>query len=111
MKKPKHKYLSGPMTGIKDLNVPLFNKITKQLRQKGYLVINPAELDGDSKSGMTWESCLRRDIACIVKDCDAVALLPGWKKSRGATLEVAVARGLGLPVHGYKYYLNRKGRQ
>ena len=31
-------------------------------------------------------------------DCDGVALLPGWENSRGATLERAIAAGLGLQV-------------
>jgi len=30
--------------------------------------------------------------------CDAVMTLPGWSESRGASLEVRLAHGLGIPV-------------
>ena len=36
-------YISGPMTGIKDLNYPLFNSIAKRLSDAGYAVENPAD--------------------------------------------------------------------
>lgn len=40
---------------------------------------------------------MRADIKVLV-DCDGIALLPGWEKSPGATLEHSIARGLGLRV-------------
>ncbi|MDR2925956.1 MAG: DUF4406 domain-containing protein [Azoarcus sp.] len=30
--------------------------------------------------------------------CDAIQLLPGWSASKGAALEVAVARELGMRI-------------
>ena len=101
-------YLSGPMTGIKDLNVPLFNKITRKLRKKGYKVVNPPELDRLERT-RTWESSLRRDLKFVVT-CDEIATLPNWKKSRGANLEVYVGKALSMPIHSYKYYLASKRR-
>ena len=95
-------YLSGPMTGIKDNNVPKFMKEAKRLRRKGYRVINPAELD-KVKVCRTWEECLRRDLEFVVK-CDAIATLPGWTKSRGANLEIHVGRALSMPIHSVEYY-------
>lgn len=101
-------YLSGPMTGIKDLNEPLFTKQAKRLRQRGYKVINPPELDKITRM-RTWEGCLRRDLTYVVK-CDEIATLPNWKKSRGATLEIHVARALSMAVHPVNYYLKKKRR-
>jgi hypothetical protein len=37
-------YLSGPMTGLPDLNFPAFHAEAARLRALGYDVINPAEL-------------------------------------------------------------------
>lgn len=89
-------YLSGPMTGIKDFNFPAFNYATKKLREKGYNVINPAELGADTSK--PWEYYIRRDIELLLK-ADAVAVLNGWEKSKGATLEVFIAQQLGMPVY------------
>ena len=104
-KKYQYIYISGPMTGLPKHNYPAFNKAADALRKKGYKVINPAELDGTNKTDMTWVSCLRRDLKCIVTKCFAVATLPGWKKSKGALLEIHVARELNMPIHPVKYYL------
>ena len=99
-------YLSGPMTGIKDLNIPAFNKAAKQLRAAGFVVINPPELDRIERKD-TWEGCLRRDLKYVVT-CDAVATLPRWTKSRGANLEIYVAKALSMPVHKVAYWLRGK---
>lgn len=104
MKKPKL-YLSGPMSNVKDLNKPLFNKRAKELRAKGYKVVNPPELDFKEPK-RTWEDCLRRDLTYVV-ECDAVATLPNWRKSRGALLEIYVAKALSMPVHSVEHYLRR----
>lgn len=32
-------------------------------------------------------------------ECDAIAVLPGWQRSEGASLEVAIAKALRLPVY------------
>ena len=101
-------YLSGPMTGMPDLNRPLFNKITKLLRTKGYSVVNPPELDYNEPQ-RSWEGCLRRDIKWLLK-CKAIAKLPGCAKSKGASLEIYIGKSLKFPIHSYKYYLNRRKR-
>lgn len=40
---------------------------------------------------------LKKDITTLM-DCDVMVLLPNWEKSRGARLEEAIARELGLEV-------------
>lgn len=88
-------YLSGPMTGIPDWNFPAFNAEASRLREAGYAVVNPAEVNPDTS--MTWEQCLRADIKALC-DCDAIALLPGWENSKGAHLELHIAHRIGLRV-------------
>lgn len=90
-------YLAGPMTGIADLNFPLFHATAAALRDMGLTVINPAEINADPKA--EWSACMRADIAELVTKCDGIVMLPGWEKSRGASLEHHIATALGMPVH------------
>lgn len=99
-------YISGKMTGVRDLNRPAFAKAAKVLRNKGFKVLSPPEFDLDEPAS-SWEGCLRRDIKHLV-NCVAIATLPGWKKSRGANLEVHIGKALNMPVHTVAYYLRRK---
>jgi hypothetical protein len=90
-------YLSGPMTGYEDCNYPLFNAETARLRALGHDVINPAENDQGDPSAGDWTYFLKQDIRSVT-EVEAVAVLPGWEKSKGANLEVYVARALSLPI-------------
>ena len=96
-------YVSGPMTGVPGLNRPAFNRAAKMLRKKGYKVINPPELDRNEPR-RSWEGCLQRDITYLMQ-CDKVATLPRWNKSRGAKLEIYIAKMLKYPVHPVRHYL------
>lgn len=86
-------YIAGPMTGWADFNYPAFNAEAARLRAIGYHVENPAE----NPAQPTWQAYMRQAIAQLVK-CDAVALLPGWKASRGARIENQLAIDLGIPA-------------
>lgn len=99
-------YVSGPMSGLKDNNVPAFNAAAKALRKKGYKVVNPAELD-KGEPCRTWEDCLRRDLRHLTS-CTDIATLPGWTKSRGANLEIYVGKALSFIVKPINYYLKRR---
>jgi hypothetical protein len=96
-------YLSGPMTGIKDKNHTQFSKAAHALRTATYAVMNPWELDKTTPCS-TWEESLRRDIAALMR-CKGIATLPGWKKSKGASLEVYIAKTLKWSVHPVSYWL------
>ena len=86
-------YVAGPMTGHKDLNFPAFHAAAAALRAQGHHVENPAEINADPNA--QWLDCMRMDIARLVT-CDAIYLLPGWSKSRGAALEAVCAHTLGM---------------
>ena len=96
MNAQKKIYLSGPMTGYPDFNYPAFDDADRLLRNKGYIVFNPANQFNRDQS-LDWTEYMRADIAAIL-DCDEVVVLDGWEMSLGARLEVAVARSIGLPV-------------
>ncbi|BCA28331.1 DUF4406 domain-containing protein [Metapseudomonas otitidis] len=88
-------YLAGPMTGLPQLNFPAFHAEAARLRALGYDVVNPAELNPNPNT--SWQTCMRVDIRELVT-CDAVAMLPGWTSSHGATLEHACAVQCGMEV-------------
>ncbi|WP_053958368.1 DUF4406 domain-containing protein [Sulfobacillus thermosulfidooxidans] len=89
-------YLSGPMSGLPDFNYPAFHAMASQLRTRGYVVINPAE--SGTPPGWEYADYLRHDLVQLVEHAEGVALLPGWRTSRGSRVEVMVAEALGLPV-------------
>ncbi|HHQ4268791.1 TPA: DUF4406 domain-containing protein [Pseudomonas aeruginosa] len=86
-------YIAGPMTGYKDCNFPAFNAQAEALRGLGYHVENPA--DHGVVDGAEWQDYLRYDISRL-STCEAIFLLPGWSKSKGAALEVYIAKALGM---------------
>lgn len=88
-------YLAGPMSGLPDLNFPLFHAEAARLRGLGYDIVNPAEINVDPAAG--WSACMRADIAQLVT-CDGLALLPNWPQSIGAKLEYQIAITLGMLV-------------
>lgn len=91
----KRVYLSGPMTGLPELNFPAFHAAAAQLRAQGIDVVNPAEINQDAS--LPWDQCMRKDIKALC-DCDTIVLLPGWEKSTGAHLELHIAHRIGVQI-------------
>ena len=114
-------YLAGPMSNVPHFNFPRFDSAASLLREEGHHVVSPAELDdprlrdaamrspdGDlelyvAATGATWGEFLQRDLSLICSGrIDAIVVLLGWRKSRGASLEVLVAASTGLRVFAIK---------
>ncbi|MEX3772505.1 DUF4406 domain-containing protein [Pseudomonas sp. MYb118] len=83
------------MTGFEDFNFPAFNKMAADLRARGYLIENPAE--HGVVASAEWADYVAYDLTRLGL-CGQVAVLPGWENSKGARLEVHIARELGMPV-------------
>ena len=90
----KRCYISGPMTGLPDLNFPAFNDMEQRLKAAGWDVVNPAKLNAP---GTDWETCMRVDIRELMR-CSVVFVLKGWARSRGASMEIDIAINLGMKV-------------
>jgi hypothetical protein len=95
------------MSGVQDWNFPAFFEAERQLLELGHEVINPAHNDGatydealaSANAGKhSWNWYMRRDLTNLIT-CDAVCLLPDWKSSKGASLEVNVAKSLDMPLY------------
>lgn len=91
----KRIYIAGPCTGIEDLNYPAFNAAAARLRADGHEVVNPAE--NPEPPCRSWAGYMRMSVAQVAT-CEAVAMLPGWESSKGASLERHIARALGMQV-------------
>lgn len=94
-------YLGGPMTGIPALNFPRFKEVASALRDQGYNIISPAELDdpeveavalassdgflGCCDDKFNYEHFLSRDLIIVsMPTCAGGIFLEGWHTSRGA---------------------------
>lgn len=101
-------YVSGPMRGYEEFNFPAFHAAAADLRAAGFEVCNPAEvmLACGCQAGTfcgsefkhEWQEYLRADLRAMLDGADAVATLSGWERSKGARLEVHVARQLWWDV-------------
>ncbi len=90
-------YISGPMSGIPEFNVPEFTRVATLLRARGYTVVSPPEISLFTE-GKLWGEYMRDDISALLH-CDAVVRLPGWSNSRGARLENHIAHQLDFPLY------------
>ena len=96
-------YISGPMRGYPELNFPAFMRAALVLRNSGFNVINPAELNQQNSQDMPFSYYMRRDIQVLVEGVVTdIAVLPRWQASRGATIEVMVAHTVDLPLSTIK---------
>ena len=113
-------YISGPMTGYKNLNRKAFMDVGEELKKKGHFVINPhvftlifgdedeiansfkAYYEGAAQthpngSYRLAQSVMDAELAAL-RSCDAIYMLRGWENSRGARKELAEAIAHGLSI-------------
>ncbi len=89
-------YISGPMTGIPNLNMEAFNDAENKLRKAGWSDIrNPARLAVNEYENLPRSLYLRSDLRQLL-DCQAILLLRGWEQSKGARLEALIADEVGI---------------
>ncbi|MDR3019881.1 MAG: DUF4406 domain-containing protein [Treponema sp.] len=87
-------YICGKITGDPNCRNK-FIEAEDRLHELGYNPVNPAVIVPLN------EPCCYEAMRTVVKAmlfCDGVALLPDWKKSKGAKIEERLARELGMDV-------------
>lgn len=104
---PMTLYISGPMSGIPEHNFPLFNDVTRKLRNAGHIVYNPAEhfsgrVDLPREQYMAEDFRKLLEVASADTTVKGIVLLPGWTGSKGARAEVVVAHELGLQFFAWQ---------
>lgn len=85
-------YLAGPITGVPDYR-RRFLQARTNCGRKGHLVMDPSCLP----AGFDWEDYMPICLAMLER-CDAICLLTGWERSRGAQKELWAARHWGKKV-------------
>lgn len=100
-------YLCGPMAEYEQFNYPLFLSVAAELRERGYDIVSPAEINANLHNLDAPETSaqrsfyLRRTLQGLIR-CTGIIMLPGWKESKGACLEHYIAQELGMTIRYWK---------
>lgn len=112
-------YIAGPMSGLPNYNFTAFFEAERRLQQQRWNTVNPAQHDIDEgwvnvvydslggilsadkpeEGAFDWTTALDWDLRAIER-CDALYLLPGWSRSRGASKEYRFAMERGIEILG-----------
>ena len=103
-------YIAGPMRGHKDLNYDEFTRVALEFLNDPklydeWVAVNPVEIGEDFGSAVEIEQSpkllerLMEFELAAVKSCDAIFLLHGWEKSKGARAELRVALDNDLEIY------------
>tara|TARA_R110001583_G_C5630751_1_gene407011 strand:+ start:1611 stop:1946 length:336 start_codon:yes stop_codon:yes gene_type:complete len=89
-------YISGMITGLKhDQYRKKFKEAVEFLRSEGNDPVDPSELGKPEHH--SWDYYMRKAIPQLC-ECDGIYMLEGWQESKGARLELQIARSLDMNV-------------
>jgi Asp-tRNA(Asn)/Glu-tRNA(Gln) amidotransferase A subunit family amidase len=89
-------YISGKVTGLPEEEYKArFEQAEASFKAEGHEVINPLKLDHTLNN--YWADYM---LTCIdaLPDCDAIYMLSNWKESKGARLELNIAKEMGKQI-------------
>lgn len=101
-------YLAGPLTNqdpvIQERNIEDAIYEASQLRAIGVIVVSPHEMGYNYPDSLEYDEWIDHGFQ-VLKKCDAVVFLPGWRESQGCCREQSVAGACGIPT----FELTEKG--
>jgi uncharacterized protein DUF4406 len=92
-------YISGKITGLSDMGRKKFEDAKNKLHfdyGTDAIIVNPHNLP--SRHDKRWQSYMKVCLAALLR-CNALIILPDWKKSRGAIVEVMIANIVSIPLY------------
>ena len=86
-------YISGPITGRNPEQVKLaFDTAEQEIRSKGHEPVNPYKLQTILDPATTdWAQYMHVALS-LVKVCDAIYMLPGWKRAPAPVMSISSLR-------------------
>ncbi|MBB1389513.1 DUF4406 domain-containing protein [Shewanella sp. SG44-6] len=92
-------YIAGPISGNIDSNKQAFFSAAEQLQSSDRVVLHSASLPVGLTEPQYMDICY-----AMIRACNEMVMLPGWRKSVGATAEYYYAKKIGLvirdaPIH------------
>lgn len=87
-------FISGPMTGVKHNNLPMFSLVSGALVDLGHNVFSPPH---DVRQDQEYRACLGECLDWLCREAEGIVSLPGWSDSPGALSEAATARAIKIP--------------
>ena len=88
-------YISGKISGIEKEAIKIFQASEDYLIESGYQAVNPMKLNDEHDK--SWESYMKVCIKALC-DCDRIYMISNWTDSRGAKIELEIAKHLGIEV-------------
>ena len=90
-------YIAGKVTGeLPEPTAKKFKNMQIELEGKGFDVVNPIEVVNNSNEN--WYTAMGMCLQAL-ESCDAIFMLPCYKDSKGAKIELKTAKDLGIQVY------------
>lgn len=94
-------YIAGRMTGLPEYNYPMFKQACTDLRDAGYEIFSPHEIEYDEPNGvgsLEYTDYIRGGLKLLL-ECDGIIMTKGWELSKGCMTELYVANACGLKIY------------
>ncbi|SFO05021.1 protein of unknown function [Paenimyroides ummariense] len=87
-------YIAGKVTGLERTVVENnFNTLKEYFTQKGFEVVSPIDIVTDPAT--EWKAAMKICIAALM-DCDFIYPMKNSRNSKGAMLEITIAKAFGI---------------